>query len=135
VILRQVQVRMFRNVVDSSPVAIEPGVTCLVGKNESGKTAFLEALHRLNPAGSPRISLRDQYPRWRWKKDEKTGQDLGDLPFVTATFELLEADRSAVAKETNVLLPAGTGYVVSQTYDGECTDSLEVNGFRQVSCR
>jgi recombinational DNA repair ATPase RecF len=35
------QVVLFRNVLDSTPVPIEPDITCLVGKNESGKTAFL----------------------------------------------------------------------------------------------
>ncbi|MGE0565030.1 MAG: AAA family ATPase, partial [Pseudolabrys sp.] len=42
--LKSAQVRMFRNILDSTPVAIDPKVTCLVGKNESGKSAFLTAL-------------------------------------------------------------------------------------------
>jgi len=48
--LKTVQVRMFRNFLDSTEVKIEEKVTCLVGKNESGKSAFLNALWRLNPA-------------------------------------------------------------------------------------
>lgn len=47
------RVRMFRNIVDSERIVFEPDVTCLVGKNESGKTAILQALHRLNPAPAP----------------------------------------------------------------------------------
>jgi predicted ATP-dependent endonuclease of OLD family len=45
--LRTVQIRMFRNILDSTEVEIDEKVTCLVGKNESGKSAFLNALWRL----------------------------------------------------------------------------------------
>lgn len=34
---------------DSGEISFEEDVTCLVGKNESGKTAVLQALHLLNP--------------------------------------------------------------------------------------
>ncbi len=43
--LKAVRVQMFRNIVDSGEVAIERDVTCLVGKNESGKTALLSAIY------------------------------------------------------------------------------------------
>ena len=47
--LHTVQITNFRSIVDSTVVPIER-VACLVGKNESGKTNFLQALLRLNPA-------------------------------------------------------------------------------------
>ena len=47
--LIEVTVQKFRNILDSTPIAVEGNVTCLVGKNESGKTATLQALYRLNP--------------------------------------------------------------------------------------
>ena len=46
VILKTAVVRKFRSIENSGTVRFEPDVTCLVGKNESGKTAFLEALHQ-----------------------------------------------------------------------------------------
>ena len=64
-ILKTAVVRKFRSIENSGTVRFEPDVTCLVGKNESGKTAFLEALHQANPfAGTGRgfDELRD-YPR------------------------------------------------------------------------
>jgi energy-coupling factor transporter ATP-binding protein EcfA2 len=42
----------FRSVEDSDEFEIEPDVTCLVGKNESGKTAALQALYGLSPVES-----------------------------------------------------------------------------------
>ena len=40
-ILKSIRIRKFKNVQDSGEVRIEDGVTCLVGKNESGKSAVL----------------------------------------------------------------------------------------------
>ena len=48
--LKTVRIDHFKHVLDSTEVAIQPDITCLVGKNESGKSAFLEALRRLKPA-------------------------------------------------------------------------------------
>lgn len=47
--LTRFRVRKFRNIIDSGEVRVDENVTCLVGMNESGKTAVLSALHRLNP--------------------------------------------------------------------------------------
>jgi predicted ATP-dependent endonuclease of OLD family len=56
--------RKFKNILDSTPVEIEPDVTCLVGKNESGKTAYLHALYRLRPARPNAVfNVQLQYPR------------------------------------------------------------------------
>ena len=46
--LRQYRVREFRSIWDSGLIEIEDRKTCLVGKNESGKTALLHALGRDN---------------------------------------------------------------------------------------
>ena len=42
-------VREYMSVWDSGPVKVDDLVTCLVGKNESGKTALLTALYKTNP--------------------------------------------------------------------------------------
>jgi recombinational DNA repair ATPase RecF len=72
--LESVRIELFRNVVNSGDIAIDPDVTCLVGKNESGKTALLNAIYRLNPVreGVSFDSSKD-YPRWRVSKDRRAG--------------------------------------------------------------
>ncbi|NUM52986.1 MAG: AAA family ATPase [Candidatus Hydrogenedentes bacterium] len=47
--LREFRVREFRSIWDSGPVRVDDQTTCLVGKNEAGKTALLTALYRTNP--------------------------------------------------------------------------------------
>ena len=43
------RVAKFRNIVDSERIQVDPSVTCLVGKNEAGKSALIEALYLFNP--------------------------------------------------------------------------------------
>ena len=71
-----VKVEMFRNILDSTDVKIEEKVTCLVGKNESGKSAFLHALWRLKPARSDaKFSAPDNYPAWLEKRHRNEGKN------------------------------------------------------------
>ena len=62
--LEAVTVQRYRNFVDPQRIEIEPDVTCLVGKNESGKTTILKALHRLKPANGSDVTfdLTTEYP-------------------------------------------------------------------------
>jgi hypothetical protein len=70
-----------------------------VGKNESGKTAALEALYRVNPLSSGHPTsfeeLRD-YPRRHRARDKNR---IAQARPVTATFELEQGDIDAVIKE------------------------------------
>jgi AAA15 family ATPase/GTPase len=46
--LKWFQVRDFQSIRDSGCIAVSD-ITCLVGKNEAGKSALLKALYKLNP--------------------------------------------------------------------------------------
>ena len=119
------RVTLYRNFIDSGEVAIDPTITCLVGKNESGKTAFIQALNSLRPAFSgmdPNI-IRD-YPRWRKVRDERE-DDLAEVPLVEATFELEQLDRVHLAKEVPFLLPPGVQLRVTRTYGGSLGAGIE----------
>ena len=62
--LTKIRIREFQSIQDSTEVEIGD-VTCLVGKNESGKTALLQALYRLNPLieANGNFDVTDDYPR------------------------------------------------------------------------
>ena len=55
--LKKIRIQNFQSVIDSNEFEIGD-VTCLVGKNEAGKTAMLKALYRLNPL-NPKDSKYD----------------------------------------------------------------------------
>jgi predicted ATP-dependent endonuclease of OLD family len=91
--LKTVQIRMFRNIIDSTEVKIDEKVTCLVGKNESGKTAFLNALWRLKPARTnPQFSIPDHYPAWLEKRHRNEGIDQNEVRPVEVCLEWEASD-------------------------------------------
>ncbi|MEO8992659.1 MAG: AAA family ATPase, partial [Nitrosospira sp.] len=47
--LMRARIQNFRSIEDSGEFSLDEHITCLVGKNESGKTTLLTALYRLNP--------------------------------------------------------------------------------------
>ena len=58
-----VQIQNFRSIDDTGPFKIAD-ITCLVGKNEAGKTAILQALEVLNSAdGNDEYNKTRDYPR------------------------------------------------------------------------
>ncbi|MGH9824391.1 MAG: ATP-dependent nuclease, partial [Blastocatellia bacterium] len=93
--LKEFRVLRFRNIIDSEPIPVEPDVTVLVGKNESGKTAILEALYRLNPVYTGSFSLNEDYPRWQLVVDRRKGETAKQMP-IEAIFALEDADRGAI---------------------------------------
>ena len=126
--LVEVQVTKFRNILDSGSVQVQPDVTCLVGKNESGKTAFLHALYRLLPArGNVALSVHDQYPAWLEKRDRLRGVNLDDVRPVRATFELDAADTAAVANMLGEGVISGTKLHLEKSYGGTLYYTLETS--------
>ena len=65
-ILESARVENFKCIDDSTEFSIR-ALTALVGKNESGKTALLKALYRVNPILPTEATFQDiEYPRRRW---------------------------------------------------------------------
>lgn len=91
--LKTVQIKRFRNIIDSNVVRITDDITCFVGKNESGKTSFLHALYRLNPAReNAKFMVEDNYPAWLEKKDKLKGENLKEFIPVSVVFELSDKE-------------------------------------------
>ncbi|VVE83010.1 AAA family ATPase [Pandoraea sputorum] len=61
--LIKAQAWKYKSIEDSTPVDVSAQVTVLVGKNESGKTAFLEALHKAMPLDAVKFDYIADYPR------------------------------------------------------------------------
>jgi predicted ATP-dependent endonuclease of OLD family len=126
--LRQVLLKNFRNFLDSGEVEIQPDVTCLVGKNESGKTAFLQGLCRLHPARrNVKFSVPDHYPAWLEKRDRLDGKNLETFVPIRAVFEWERADLEAVETKfgPNVLL--SEALVVEKNYKNELRLELKLD--------
>ena len=86
--LIRAQVYKYKSIEDSTPVEIDDSVTVLVGKNESGKTAFLEALHKAFPLKDQKFKFnpvfdypRKDYVRYRQQHDVKEFARVVELTF------------------------------------------------------
>src|ERR1017187_5998950 len=101
--LAKVRVREFKSVQDSGEFTVGD-VTCLVGKNESGKTALLEALYRLNPIveADAKFDVTEDYPRNEvedYLQDIEAGKRNEHRYAVTAVFTLGADEVSAVTAD------------------------------------
>jgi len=111
------KVEKFRNIVDSTSINVESDVTCLVGKNESGKTAILNALYRLNPAFGEQFDIGEHYPRWLKTKERKSGA-IGDAAPIRGTFELDDEDIAAVEDALGEGTLNGRKFSFTRKYEG-----------------
>ena len=107
--LTKARVENFKCVEDSEEFSIGE-VTCLVGKNESGKTALLEALYKLNPVEDDAASFdRIEYPR-RFVTNVGGGGEDG-----TATADVVTTSWALDAEDVRVVTEAlGTAAAFAQ---------------------
>lgn len=96
--LIKARVQGYRSVIDSGWFDVESGKTILVGPNEAGKTAILQALQKLNPPDGIELfdPLRD-YPRAKYDEDiEKGGVNPSTHTVVEGHFFLEDNDKEKV---------------------------------------
>lgn len=99
--LVKARVQGYRSVIDSGLFDVENGKTILVGPNEAGKTAILQALQKLNPPKGIELfnPLRD-YPRAKYDEDiRKGGIDPSKFTVVEGHFSLEDSDAEKLPEE------------------------------------
>ncbi len=87
-ILKKAVVNKYKSYTTEQEVQLESDVTTLVGKNESGKTAFLESLAKFNYFTDDEDFKFDEvqdYPRSELKKHQRSGDD---QKVIICTFQL-----------------------------------------------
>jgi len=118
--LTRFRVQKFRNIIDSGEIKVDESVTCLVGMNESGKTAVLSALHRLNPVDDASFDEQRDYPRWLLSKDRRE-KTVGDVVPIEATFTLDDSDIALIEDALGPGVVPGTEITVSRRYNSDRT--------------
>ncbi|QEE37474.1 AAA family ATPase (plasmid) [Octadecabacter sp. SW4] len=136
--LKTVRIDHFKHVLDSTEVAIQPDITCLVGKNESGKSAFLEALRRLKPAhGAASFSSPTHYPAWlekRHRREAKAkGRDLDEKSPINATFTIEPEDVAAVEARFGEDVLLSDTFTISRKYTNQYAGVFEVDETKAVA--
>jgi AAA ATPase domain len=130
------QIFTYKNILNSTPVEIQPDVTCLVGKNESGKTAYLNALYRLKPARPNAVfNVQREYPAWLEKRHRMEGKNLGEVAPVVAEFILEANDIARLNDQFGMAVLKSSRIRVSRNYDNKLNivfTSDEVAGVKNV---
>ena len=92
------RVQNFRNIDDSDWIVLEK-ITAFVGRNESGKTSLLKALHKFNPATPEPYDAQREFPRDRYTRDYVSKGSKGqDWPVCAVEFEVPEELQIEIAK-------------------------------------
>lgn len=91
--LKSFRVRNFRSIDDSGEIDVSR-ITALLGRNESGKSNVLRALHSLNPAdGIKKLNPIKDFPRNR-----RLSECNEMTPVIDSTWELTRADQMQLAE-------------------------------------
>jgi ABC-type Na+ transport system ATPase subunit NatA len=98
--LVKARVENYRSVRDTGFFEVEPGKTIMVGPNEAGKSAVLQALQQINPPeGIKRFEALRDYPRALYNEITTKKVDPTNVRVATAIFALSEDDQSHVEEE------------------------------------
>lgn len=120
--LRKAQVQKYKCVEDSDEWRVDQ-VTCLVGKNEAGKSAILEALYKLNPVDkSFGVFTSTDYPR-RAALTDAGKRDMEHAKVIITEWTLDEPnDVEALSEAVPELAVSDDAVItISKGYDGSRT--------------
>ncbi len=118
--LKKARVQKYRSIRDTGWFDVEPGKTILVGPNEAGKTAVLQALQQINPPdGVPHFEPLRDYPRSEFN-DITTGRVQPDgVTVVQAHFVLEDVDKDSIPEEFRDCI-----YELGRRLDNKCWHEL-----------
>ena len=102
--LKKVEIDKYKSFLEKQEIDIEDGVTRIVGKNESGKTALLEAMAKFNYFDSSddtfKFNSTNEYPRGLLKKYQQEYPD-DKFPVITGNPQSTIKIKSLIIKPTN----------------------------------
>ena len=125
--LKRIHVTHFRSVDDCEEFDVDP-VTCLVGKNEAGKSALLLALAALNPNEATPVALdreRD-YPRRHLVRYEQIHGET-EAKVIKTTWELDEAEVQEIAEDVGEHVLKSPLVKVSRRYGTEVEVDAQID--------
>jgi predicted ATPase len=114
----QFRVQNFRNINDSDWIPIEQ-VTAFVGRNESGKTTLLKALHKFNPATPEPYDPQREFPRDRYTRDFVSKGSKGDeWPVCSVVFAISEHIKAQIGEILEQGQTSPNEVILTRYYDG-----------------
>lgn len=122
--LTSAQVKNFRSIDDSNEVKVDNRINVLVGQNESGKTAFLQALHKSLPInGTSQFDKTMDYPRKGLKSYEKQ-HDNNPAEVCILTYGLEPHEVQSICDDLDFPLFKEFSFTVTRKYNNSCSIKL-----------
>jgi hypothetical protein len=96
--INKARVQKYRSIIDTGEFDVENKKTILVGPNEAGKSAVLQALQQINaPKGVRGFDALRDYPRALYNEHiKRKGIEPKDITIVEVEFGLEDEDRAAI---------------------------------------
>jgi AAA15 family ATPase/GTPase len=117
----------FKSIEESGTVSIDPDVTVLVGMNEAGKTAFLQALSKTNSIEpSTKFDPVEDYPRKNLTAYLKKHPNEPEV-VTRLTYRLADDEAKKINAELNTNLPVGFEFQLDHKYDNSRTIIIKVD--------
>jgi len=133
--LKKVEIDKYKSFVEKQEINIENGVTRIVGKNESGKTALLEAMAKFNYFDENDVTFNfdstNDYPRGQLKKYQ---QDYPEDNFnvITCTFEISDELFNQIDEDIGEGVYTEKIVRISKTYNNVMTFNMSANTNRFI---
>lgn len=128
--LSTVRITEFKSIKDSGTFNVGD-VTCLIGRNESGKTALLQALYRLNPVieNQGKFDVTEDYPRAEEEEYQQAIERKERAPatIVDARFTLEDSELRAIQTDFGPKALAQPTLRLVKGYDNLQKHGLTVN--------
>lgn len=120
-ILTNVEINKYKSFLTTQSTTIEDGITAIVGKNESGKTAFLEALAKFNYFQDDpkyKFDVTSDFPRTGLKKYQKSDEQ---CEVIKCTFKISDELLSKINSDIGTDVKLNTVFSYGMKYEGEST--------------
>ena len=118
--LKNVVINKYKSFLEKQEIEIEDGVTRIVGKNESGKTALLEAMAKFNYFDSKdktfTFNSTNDYPRGELKSYQQEYPN-EDFDVITCTFELSDDLLNQISEDVGKEVFTSKSIKVAKTYN------------------
>jgi predicted ATP-dependent endonuclease of OLD family len=127
--IKSYRVFNFKNIDDSNEIEVDEKVTCLVGKNEAGKTATIQALYRINPVEEKPFDEVKEYPRKNlrsYQRKVKSGQEQ-PAKAITAIFKFSKKEEEEFISLYGDILNNYDQLSITITYENKKLISIPVN--------
>lgn len=119
--LKEVKIAKYKSYLETQVVSIEDKVTTLVGKNESGKTAFLEAIAKFNYFEKDpkfQFDVTADYPRNELKKYQRENEP---IEVIKCTFDISDELLQEISEKLGPDVFKSKTFSYGLKYDGSAS--------------